>query len=52
MHELIMQQGFYMDPATLKIKPWSTFRTLLKLMLEYGKERATILNFNQKEKKA
>lgn len=51
MHELIMQQGFYMDPATLKIKPWSTFRTLLKLMLEYGKERATILNFNQKKKK-
>lgn len=46
-----MQQGFYMDPATLKIKPWSTFRTLLKLMLEYSKERATILNFNQKKKK-
>lgn len=41
-----------MDPATLKIKPWSTFRTLLKLMLEYGKERATILNFNQKKKKS
>lgn len=47
----LCNRAFYMDPATLKIKPWSTFRTLLKLMLEYGKERATILNFNQKKKK-
>ena len=50
LHELIMQQGFYMDPATLKIKPRSTFRTLLKLMLRCRKEKAVILNFNQKKK--